>query len=236
VNIRTLCFAFITILVTFFVFVIHFYSLIEEVNSRDLNPYIRNQNGKHAKSIGTTSLTTRLDGGTLRELEDEAKRAGITLSNLAKQVLTNYARWDKLESKAGMIPVAKAVVSEAFHRLNEDDVVRLASSVGKNALKDIILFMKGKVDLDSLFSWLELWLKRNATAGFSYDVQNGLHTCIMKHNLGLKWSLYHKVVLELILREILGDSVDIKVNMAENFLIFKFREHDRKEKDDKNRT
>src|SRR5919202_3802781 len=160
-------------------------------------------------------------------------RTGIPISNLAKQILTNYARWDKFVSKAGMIPVAKGVISEAFDKLSEDDVVRLGTSVGKNALKDIILFMKGKVDLDSLFSWLELWLKRNATAGFSYDVQNGLHTCIMKHNLGLKWSLYHKVVLELILREILEDSVDIKVNMAANILIFKFREHDRKEKDDK---
>jgi hypothetical protein len=88
--------------------------------------------------------------------------------------------------------------------------------------------MKGKVDLDTLFSWLELWLKRNSTAGFSYEVENGLHTCIMKHNLGLKWSLYHKVVLELMLKEILGDSLNMEVSMAENILIFKFRDRDTK--------
>src|SRR5918911_3692211 len=167
---------------------------------------------KRAKVIGTTSLTTRLDADTLRELEDEANRTGIALSNLAKQILTNYARWDKFVSKAGMIPVAKGVISEAFDRLSEDDVVRLGTSVGKNALKDIILFMKGKVDLDSLFSWLELWLKRNSTAGFNYIVENGLHTCIMKHNLGSKWSLYHKTVLQLMIREILGASSIIEIN------------------------
>jgi hypothetical protein len=187
-----------------------------------LDLYARNHIDKHAKTTRTTSLTTRLDGDTLRELEDEANRTGIALGNLAKQILTNYARWDKFVSKAGMIPVAKAVIAEAFDRLGEDDVVRLATSVGKSALRDIIVFMKGKVDLDSLFSWLELWLKRNSTAGFSYAIEDGLHTCIMKHNLGLKWSLYHKVVLELMLKEILGDSVNIQVNMAENILIFKF--------------
>jgi hypothetical protein len=127
-----------------------------------------------------------------------------------------------------MIPVAKGVIAEAFDRLGEDDVVRLATSVGKNALREIIVFMKGKVDLDTLFSWLELWLKRNSTAGFSYEVENGLHTCIMKHNLGLKWSLYHKVVLELMLKEILGDSLNMEVSMAENILIFKFRDRDTK--------
>jgi hypothetical protein len=195
----------------------------------NLHQYARNNNERHAKTTASTSLTTRLDVDTLRELEDEANRTGIALSNLAKQILTNYARWDRFVSKAGMIPVAKGVISEAFDKLSEDDVVRLGTSVGKNALKDIILFMKGKVDLDSLFSWLELWLKRNSTAGFSYVVENGLHTCIMKHNLGFKWSLYHKVALELMLKEILGDSHVIEVNIAENILVFKFREGETKD-------
>ena len=82
--------------------------------------------------------------------------------------------------------------------------------------------MKGKINLDSLFSWLELWLKRNSTAGFSHVTENGLHTCVMKHNLGSKWSLYHKVILQLMLNEMLGESFKIEVNMAENILIFKF--------------
>ena len=193
-----------------------------------MDPYVRNHNETRVKTTATTSLTTRLDVDTVRELEDEANRTGIALGNLAKQILTNYARWDKFVSKAGMIPVAKGVIAEAFDRLGEDDVVRLATSVGKNALRDIIVFMKGKVDLDSVFSWMELWLKRNSTAGFSHVIEDGLHTCIMKHNLGLKWSIYHKVVLELMLKEILGDSMLIEFNMAENILVFKFREHDRK--------
>jgi hypothetical protein len=189
-----------------------------------LDSYPRNHNDKYAKTTGTTSITTRLDGYTIRELQDEANRTGIALNNLVKQILTNYARWDKFVSKAGMIPVAKRVISEAFDRLSEDEVVQLATSVGKNALSDIILFMKGKIDLDSLFSWLELWLKRNSTGGFSHVVENGLHTCIMKHNLGSKWSLYHKVVLQLMLSDILGESSIVEVNMAENILIFKFKE------------
>jgi hypothetical protein len=188
-----------------------------------LKSYGRNQDDKYGKTTGTTNITTRIDVDTLRELQDEAKRSGIALSSLTKQILTNYAKWDKFASKAGMIPVAKGVISEAFDRLSEEEVVQLATSVGKNALSDIILFMKGKIDLDSLFSWLELWLKRNSTAGFSYIVKNDLHTCIMKHDLGSKWSLYHKTVLQLMIREILRDSSIIEINTAENILVFKFK-------------
>jgi hypothetical protein len=189
-----------------------------------LKSYARNHDNKYAKTIGTTNITTRIDGDTLRELQDEANSSGIALSSLTKQILTNYAKWDKFASKAGMIPVAKAVISEAFDRLSEEEVVQLATSVGKNALGDIILFMKGKIDLDSLFSWLELWLKRNSTAGFSYVVKNGIHTCIMKHNLGSKWSLYHKTVLQLMLEEIIGEcSSIVEFKTAENILVFKFK-------------
>jgi hypothetical protein len=188
-----------------------------------LKSYARNHDNKYAKTIGTTNITTRIDGDTLRELQDEANSSGIALSSLTKQILTNYAKWDKFASKSGMIPVAKGVISEAFDRLSEEEVVQLATSVGKNALSDIILFMKGKIDLDSLFSWLELWLKRNSTAGFSYIVKNGIHTCIMKHNLGSKWSLYHKTVLQLMLEEIIGKSSIIEFNTAENILVLKFK-------------
>jgi hypothetical protein len=188
-----------------------------------LKSYARNHDNKYAKTIGTTNITTRIDGDTLRELQEEANSSGIALSSLTKQILTNYAKWDKFASKAGMIPVAKGVISEAFDRLSEEEVVQLATSVGKNALSDIILFMKGKIDLDSLFSWLELWLKRNSTAGFSYVVKNGIHTCIMKHNLGSKWSLYHKTVLQLMLEEIIGESSIVEFKTAENILVFKFK-------------
>jgi hypothetical protein len=45
----------------------------------------------------------------------------------------------------------------------------------------------------------------------------------MKHNLASKWSLYHKTVLQLMLREIIGESSIVEVNTAENILVFKFK-------------
>jgi hypothetical protein len=48
-------------------------------------------------------------------------------------------------------------------------------------------------------------------------------------NLGWKWSLYHKKVLELILNEILegkSSSDTLEINISEKLLVLKFKDQD----------
>jgi hypothetical protein len=70
-------------------------------------------------------------------------------------------------------------------------------------------------------SWIETWIKKNSTAGFACNKENGTHTCIMKHDLREKWSLYHKTILELIFKEVLNKSIDI--NTSASMLRFSFK-------------
>jgi hypothetical protein len=167
------------------------------------------------------SYTFRINQDTADKLNAESEHKGISLNNLVNEILKNYIDWDRLESKAGMIPVAKPVIAEGFRHLS-DDVIKLATCVGKSTLHDIVLFMKNKIDLDSLLSWLELWLKKNSTAGFSHTVENNIHTCTMKHDLGQKWSLYHKIVLELILHDMLKKHIEVII--SNKILTFKFED------------
>ena len=96
--------------------------------------------------------------------------------------------------------------------------------VGKETMKDIVMFMRNKMDLDSILSWLEIWLRKNSTGGFSHNVDdNNTHTCVMKHDLGEKWSLYHLKVLESIFREILEKPL-FNVISSNSLLAFSFRE------------
>ena len=168
----------------------------------------------------TVTLSFRINQVIVDKLRSESQQNHISLNNLINQILQNYVDWDRLESKAGMIPVAKPVISQAIKDFSDEEVIKLATHVGKDTLHDIIIFMRSRIDLDSLLSWLELWLKKNSTAGFSRTVENGIHTCIMKHDLGKKWSLYHKTVLELILYDILKKQVDITI--TNTTLLFKF--------------
>jgi hypothetical protein len=120
-----------------------------------------------------------------------------------------------------MIPLAKPIVVEMFQKMNEDEIVDIARRIGKNAVKDIALFMKGKIDVNSFLSWFESRMKTSSVE-LNHMIENDSHTYIIKHDLGENWSFYHKNLLELIFNEILGKSIDI--NISNTTVMFKFKE------------
>jgi hypothetical protein len=80
------------------------------------------------------------------------------------------------------------------------------------------------MDLDSFLTWLELWLRKNSTGGYNHTIDDAtnVHTYIMKHDLREKWSLYHKIVLNLIFREILKKQL-INLSSSNMLITFSFK-------------
>ena len=77
------------------------------------------------------------------------------------------------------------------------------------------------MDLDSFLTWLELWLRKNSTAGYNYSIYDttNVHTYIIKHDLGEKWSLYHRTVLEVIFKEVLQKPL---INLSSSNILVTF--------------
>ena len=150
-------------------------------------------------------VTFRIDKNVMSIVEQESQRLHVNLNNMANQILKSYTDWDMLQARAGMIPIAKPFLVELLNKVSNEEIESIATNVGESTMKEIVLFMKNKMDLDSFLTWLELWLRKNSTAGYNHtiDPATNVHTCIMKHDLGEKWSLYHKIILDLIFKEIL---------------------------------
>ena len=172
----------------------------------------------------TKTITFRIDGDIIDRLTSEAQRREITLNKFVNQIFRNFLEWDMLQSQAGLIPVAKPVLAEVFKKMDQQEVINLAKQVGKSTMHNIILFMKQKIDIVSFLSWLEIWTKKNSTSGFSRTKENDTDICIMKHDLGENWSLYHKTVLEAIFNEIFHRPIDITI--SGDTLVFKIRKYE----------
>ena len=97
----------------------------------------------------------------------------------------------------------------------------MAVRIGKNVVRDIALFMKGDIDLESFLSWFEARMKASSIE-VNHNIKNDTHTIILKHDLGENWSLYHKTVLELIFREVLDKNINSEYNAG--MISFKFTE------------
>ena len=169
----------------------------------------------------TSTMTFRIEDSLAKALRSESESKHVSLNTLVNQIFKRYVEWDMYETKVGMIPMAKPIVAVLFQNMTPQDVISMATKTGKTAIRDMALFMKKKMDVDSFLSWFEtrMWM---SNIELSHEVDNGVHSYIMKHELGYNWSLYHKTTLELIFNEILGRRIDILI--SDYTLSFKFEE------------
>jgi hypothetical protein len=159
----------------------------------------------------TTTMTFRIDDNVLKTLRAESERHQISLNTFVNQLLKHFVEWDMYESKVGMIPIAKPIVIELFNKMSKEEISKMALCIGKNAVYDIALFMKNRMDLESFLSWFETRMDSSITE-INHSIQNGFHVYILKHELGENWSLYHKIILELMFNEIFEKTVDITIS------------------------
>ena len=166
-------------------------------------------------------MTFRIDEHIMKLLRNESERRDISLNILDNHALRQYVEWDMYASKAGMIPVAKPVVSALFDKMTPQETIELASKVGHSAIQDIALFMQSKIDLQSFLSWFDMKMK-NSSIEFSHRVVNCTHTYVMKHELGYNWSLYQKTLLQIMFGEIFEKQIDISI--YDTTITFQFTE------------
>jgi hypothetical protein len=116
---------------------------------------------------------------------------------------------------------------QLFENISEDKIVEIASNVGRSAVKDIALFMKHRIDIDSFLEWFETRMKTTSVELSHQRAEdnnnNIIHSYILKHDFGNNWSIFHKTIFESILQEILGKQLK-NVSVTPTMFSFSFEE------------
>ena len=171
----------------------------------------------------TSSFTFRLDVDSIEKLRSEANNLGISLNSLVNRIIREYLEWYKFEPKLGFVPIAKSVVEELFTKMGEEQIIDMATRIGKSEAQNAIYFMKGKIDVNSFLSWFENRMKNSSIQiSHTFNPNTRTHTYVIKHDISINWSLYLKIILERTFEDIIGKQID--VNMSYHMLTFKFKE------------
>lgn len=166
-------------------------------------------------------ITFRLDENTVKKLKIESHNMQISTNTLVNQALKRYLEWDMLEPKAGFVSLSRPVFVKIFEKFSEDDIREIAQNVGKDEIRDIVFFMKGKVDMDTFLSWFETRMS-SSSVQVSHRIEDKTHTYVMKHNLGRNWSVYNTTLLESIFREVFEKP--IRVTCEKSMFSFQFED------------
>lgn len=115
----------------------------------------------------------------------------IVLNVLVNQIFENYVDWERPAIKSGWVFLKKEVAKAMIDRLNEKEIHALAVKLAREVMKDTLLAMKGRLDLDT---WMAITRYRSTRSNFNYQQssKDGNTRIIINHEMGLKWSIFHK--------------------------------------------
>jgi hypothetical protein len=194
-------------------------------DNNDNNVTLKENSGYPRK---TRSITFRLDSSVTDELQREADQKEISLNVLVNQALKRYEEWDRYESKIGMMPVPKVMLSSLIDKSIKiaknagikdvepyrDEIIKSAAEIAFSIMKDSVLFMKKQYNLWVVLSVLEKYMK---VSGINSDHRiegERKHVFIIQHELGENWSLFTKELLKLIFENLA--KVKVEVNITPN--------------------
>ncbi len=194
-------------------------------DNNDNNVTLKENSGYPRK---TRSITFRLDSSVTDELQREADQKEISLNVLVNQALKRYEEWDRYESKIGMMPVPKVMLSSLIDKSIKiaknagikdvepyrDEIIKSAAEIAFSIMKDSVLFMKKQYNLWVVLSVLEQYMK---VSGINSDHRiegERKHVFIIQHELGENWSLFTKQLLKLIFENLA--KVKVEVNITPN--------------------
>jgi hypothetical protein len=181
------------------------------------------------KKESTRSITYRLPEKLVAELEVEASQKGISQNVLVRQILEKYVQWDRFSAKIGMIPVPKGILESLGIELDGKDIDEIINLMFP-VIKDTVLFIKGGYDLKRCLETLEDYMK---ASGMNSDhrIEGDVHTFLIQHDLGLKWSVFTEQLLTQVFRSFLPDK-ELRFQTTDNTVILSvslgsdFNEHD----------
>jgi hypothetical protein len=177
------------------------------------------------QSRKTRSVTFRLDSTVIDELQTEANNREISLNVLVNQILKRYEEWDRYESKIGMIPVPRVILSNLIDKAisiakssgikdidhYRDEVIKQAADLAFSLMKDSVLFMKKQYNLWVVLSVLEEYMKVSGIKADHKIEGSRKHVFIIQHELGENWSLFTKELLALIFEKLANVRAEINV-------------------------
>jgi hypothetical protein len=169
------------------------------------------------------SITFRIDTAVIDELQREADLKEFSLNVLVNQVLRRYVEWDRYESKLGMMPVPKIMLSTLIDKTMQlasdagisgaesyrDRVVKNAAEIAFSLMKDSVLFMKKRYSLWTVLAVLQEYMKVSGITS-DHTIESGRkHVFVIQHELGENWSIFAKELLSLIFMTLAEVRADI---------------------------
>jgi len=128
-----------------------------------------------------------------------------------------------------MIPVPKGILQSLGDELDGKDIDEVINLIFP-MIKDTVMFIKGGYDIKRCLETLEDYMQASGMKS-DHRIEGEMHTFLIQHDLGMKWSVFTEQLLTQVFRNFLPD-LDLKFQTTDHTVILSaplgsdFDEHD----------
>lgn len=176
------------------------------------------QKHRHKKTVETKHITLRVAIDAVAALESDSARLGISVNSLANRILRRWARWDRHMQSLGLILVSKDLLAVMLQDNDEKDVSRFVNCV-LPIFQDAVMLIKGEYGLKSSIDTLEDYMQSMGIPT-SHAIEGNMHYLIINHKMGVKWSMFIKMLLANVFVKFAPDK-NVEYEMDENRVLVK---------------
>jgi hypothetical protein len=135
------------------------------------------------------------------------------------KIFANHIQWEKYERKVGLLPMTRTFLKEVVNQLSEEQIASMAQRTEKETFKNILTFMRESHSIEDfifiLRTWLNVsWMQHNI------EQKDGYYRFHIQHDLGIKWSIYVKILVSELSEDILNRKVQVKISASTISLVF----------------
>ena len=165
----------------------------------------------------TESASFRLEKEILEQLRNEAEKKQISLNVLVNQVLRQYRKFSTDAPPAGFVAIPKHTLSRIMDKLTEKEVEEVINAHVENDMEDIILLFRNEFTPESFLDVVESWVLTQKFP-FKHEIKDGVHKCLIQHDMGRNWSLYLSEIFSRTLEKLTSKKVER--NITDNTIVF----------------
>ena len=144
----------------------------------------------------TVLRTIRLTKGLDELLQKDANLKRISIGALISTILTKYSQWDRYTEKFDMITFRQETLRAILEATEDDALIKKGREIGAKIPREFLMFWFKKTDLESYLRYLELLCNYGGFARYELEANGGYYVITLLHNIGEKWSLFLKHIME----------------------------------------
>jgi len=152
----------------------------------------------------TVLRTVRLDQELDSILRDDADQSNLTVNGLINRIMTKYSEWDRHAERFGFVSFARQTFKSILEEVDDCKIEQIAFNAANTTLKAVTLFWFKELTAETLVKTISNYAKYSGLAASEIKVEGVQCTMTFRHDLGRKYSIYLKTVINQFFKTGLG--------------------------------